>query len=173
MAFTGASFGANQYAECTAITMTGGGLSPVVRCQTGSVGYYVASISGSFNVLKTTLAVYSNVAGTFKQIGTLVDFTPQANDVYRLAVVTGSDGYPILTVYQNGFQLLQVEDYANTFTSGFPGLYESPTVAVTHVQSSLWAGGNANVIPNYPPTSGASSSWLTTALVNSLRGLKH
>jgi hypothetical protein len=46
--------------------------------------------------------------------------------------------------------ILQVEDYNSAaLTSGYPGitLYTKATVADAKV--SLWAGGNANVMPAY------------------------
>jgi len=52
----------------------------------------------------------------------------------------------VLTLFQNGFQVLQVEDEANLLTSGSPGfaMYRG---TLANAQVSAWDGGNAGVIP--------------------------
>ena len=178
MLYTGAAFSEQQYSEITIQTLTGTlndqYIEPVVLGQTGSLSFYsvqlttptgTISSTGEFVFQKVVNGVFSTIGPTSKQI------TLSVGDVIRLAATVGSDGSIVLTLYQNGFQVLQCQDYAATFISGYPGVYMFASQALADAQISSWAGGNTNVIPAYP--SGASSSWLTVALINSLRGLKH
>lgn len=148
--YTAASFGRNQYCEATITTLTGTGASIglVLLGQTGAASYYYVGFAGTIGTLGT-LAIWKRVNGTFTQLSANYSFTPQIGDVLRFAVVQNPNGNNLLTAYQNGFSLLQYEDFANTFTSGFPGLDLTNSTAVGDTQVSLWAGGNANVIPSY------------------------
>lgn len=142
----------------------------MVRMQLDAKSGYQANTPGATGTLDSSfIIIYKIVAGVPTQIGLpSVGVTPQVGDVFRLSV-TGANP-PTLTLYQNGFVILQVQDYSNGFLSGYPGMH-TYTPSLADAQISLWGGGNANVIPAYP--SGASSSWLTVALANSLRGLRH
>jgi len=160
--YSGATFAADQYSEVTLATQTSNGfVYPIVRVQPGAVSWYEAPIHGGSGAGSAANGqIFKMVAGVETQIGATVTFTPQLNDKFRLQVTTGSDGFPILELFQNGFLLLQVEDYSNAFTSGNPGISMFAGSAVTDAQVSLWAGGNANVIPNYNASSGAANFML-------------
>lgn len=149
-AYTAIPSSANHYSEITIATMSAtlAYCQPTVRMQTGAVSYYTASMHGATGS-QGTVIIGKTVSGTFTQIGPAVPFTPAVNDVFRLSVFDGSDGTPVLTLFQNGFQILQVQDYSKQFASGYPGIAMFDSVLGT-AQISLWAGGNANVIPNYP-----------------------
>jgi hypothetical protein len=162
--YTRASFGGSQYCEATiaALTGTNASLGLVLLGQTGSLNYYYVGIGGG-----GSCQIFKRVAGTFTAISqALLNITPLVGDVFRFAVVVGSDGSNILSIYQNGFLILEIQDYAATFTSGYPGLDLANSSAVTGTQVSLWAGGNANVIPNYPPMPNPNN----IALFNSTMG---
>jgi hypothetical protein len=157
MIYTGGTFSADQYSEITiaALSSTTDFAIPLVRCQTNAVSFYQAQIAGAAGTLVNTLRIDKTIAGASTQIGPALPITTQLGDVIRFSVITGADGYPILSVYQNGFLIMQVQDYSNALSAGYPGmLIYTPTL--THVQISKWAGGNANVIPNYP----SGSSWM-------------
>jgi hypothetical protein len=94
--------------------------------------------------LSLPFVIFNNIP-----IGPAAPSTIQIGDVIRLGVSIGSDGFPSLALYQNGWSILQVEDYSNQFTSGNPGMSLEAGTAVTNAQVSLWSGGNANVIPAY------------------------
>jgi hypothetical protein len=149
--YSGATFSPNQYSEITIGSLSSGGyMYPTVRGQTGAVSWYESPIPGPAGTLTTT-GIYKMVSGTETQIGPTISFTPQVGDTMRLMATTGSDGYPVLTLFQNGFQLLQVDDYGNTFTSGYPGISQYGST-VSYSQVSSFAAGNAGVIPTYSST---------------------
>ena len=173
--YTGASFGTNQYSEITIRALTGtlaqSLIWPTVLSSTTALTNYEGRVASPTATSDAAAAIYKRVAGTPTQIGPTATVEPQVGDVWRLSVFTGSDGFPVLSLFQNGFLILQVQDQSSTpLTTGNPGIQAYSSVAIADAQISLWAGGNANVIPNYPPTSGASSSWLTVANYNALRG---
>jgi hypothetical protein len=153
MAYTGASFSTNQYSEITlkSLATTSDTFSPSVRTQTGSEGLYSFNLVGPIGSAYAFLQLYKVVSGVSTSFGPVVQITPQIGDVIRLSVITGSDGFPILSIYQNGFLILQSEDYGNSLTTGFPGMVALGVAAVTNAQISLWSGGNTNVTPPYPP----------------------
>lgn len=172
MLYTGTSFAStpDQYSEITiaAVATSNDFLIPLVRGQLGSESFYQGQIAGASGSRNVTLRIDKTVSGTSTQIGATVAITPQIGDVIRLSAVGSSP--VVLSLYQNGFLILQVEDFSNAFTSGSPGmLIFTPTLA--HAQISSWAGGNANVIPNYPP-SGGSFTQTHRDFVNK-RGLRH
>lgn len=163
-AYTGAgapSSSTPQYSEITIATLAadvGTGISPAVRVQLGSVGYYVANIS--YTASGGDAVIYKNVNGTFTALNAATatqKFTAAIGDKWRLLIFNGSDGFPVLQLFQNEFLICQSQDYSNAFTSGYVGIYANPTTAISSVQTNLWAGGNANVIPNYPAVGG---SWM-------------
>ena len=169
-AYTGIS-SSNQYSEITLQTVSADTfLSPSVY--SGMTSCYYVAISGIAFGTAGFVAQITRYTGSNTTLGPAVGITMQQGDVLRLSVVQGTAG-PIISLFQNGSLITQTVDLTSSaLVGGNPGFVGSETTA-GHTQISLWAGGNANVTPNYPPTSGASSSWLTTALANSLRGLKH
>lgn len=158
MYYSGSTFTANQYSEITigALVNNGCYMSPWVRMQPGSVAGYNMLINGAAGTAMNT-GVYVCVAGTSSPIGPTPQITPQIGDVFRLLVFTGSDGFPVLQVFQNGFLILTYQDYANTYTTGQPGMSVYAGV-LADSQISLWAGGNASVIPTYASGYGISRS---------------
>ena len=152
MYYAGASFSPNQYSEITIHTLsaTGQFANPCVRMQSGAVSAYEVNIQGPTGSLVAGCQILKRVAGSATLLGPSQSITLQVGDVIRLQVVTGSDGFPVLSVFQNGNLIQQVQDYGNTFSSGAPGMLLFATT-LADAQLSSWAGGNANVIPNYPP----------------------
>lgn len=154
--YSGAEFSNDQYSEVTLATLTGGEfLVPIVRCQGGSESWYQANIHGTTGTKSTDCAIYVSVNGVATQIGPFIPLTPQIGDVFRFSVIGN-----VLSLFQNQFLMLQVQDYANTFASGSPGIAIYTVTALTDVQVSNWAGGNAGVLPQYPaicPPSGGTS----------------
>ena len=150
MYYSGAIFGAAQYSEITiaALTATGQYAEPCVRMQSGVQSDYEVQIQGPTGSLVAGCQVYKRVSGVPTAIGPLASITLIVGDVIRLQVETGSDGFPVLSVFQNGSMILQVQDYSNAFTSGSPGMLVFATT-LADAQISSWAGGNANVIPAY------------------------
>jgi hypothetical protein len=147
--YTGASFTDSQYSEITlaALTATTAFVYPTVRVQANG-SCYAFKVVGAI-ATATTCAIYKVVGGVFTQIGPSGTITPAVGDVFRLQVINGPAGYPVLSAYQNGFQLLVVEDFASTLTSGgVPGMIVN-AATLTNAQISSWAGGNSNVIPSY------------------------
>lgn len=118
--------------------------------RTASDSYYFgAAIGPTGGSPGNHLQIYKRANGTNILLGPTALATIQVGDVIRLSVSIGSDGFPSLTLYQNGWSVLQVEDYSNQVTSGNPGMSLNAGTAVTNAQVSLWNGGNANVIPAY------------------------
>lgn len=169
MLYTGSSFSNDQYSEITIASM---GADPdydipVVRGQTNANSFYWVNITGPTGTASATCAVFKKVAGVSTQIGpTAAQITPQVGDVFRL-VASGSNPV-LLTFYQNGFQILQVEDWSNAFVSGLPGVFLFANTTLANSQISSWAGGNANVIPNYQPFGGLNlvttdKTWISSS----------
>jgi len=149
--YSGAAFNADQYSEFTISTLSVNNLhsiSPLVRVQSGSQSYYQVYITGPTGTSESDVVFYKDVAGTFTKFGPTITITTQVGDVIRVAVTTASDGNPILSFYQNGFLMLQSEDYGNSLTSGSPGIKINTSV-LADAQITSWAGGNANVLPSY------------------------
>ena len=152
--YTGASFNANQYSEVTLQALTGtlaqSLIWPTVRSSISALTNYEARIASPSATEDAAAAIYKRVAGTPVQIGPTGLVTPTVGDVWRLSVFTGSDGFPVLSLFQNGSLILQVQDQSSTpIISGNPGIQAFSSVAIADAQMSSWAGGNANVIPNY------------------------
>lgn len=149
--YTGARFASSQYSEVTVQTASSGSNAcPAVYMRTASDSYYFgAAIGPTGGSPGNHLQIYKRANGTNILLGPTALATIQVGDVIRLSVSIGSDGFPSLTLYQNGWSVLQVEDYSNQFTSGNPGMSLNAGTAVTNAQVSLWNGGNANVIPAY------------------------
>jgi hypothetical protein len=150
MYYSGASFGTQQYSEITVHTLSASSnfAQPMVYMQSGSLSGYSVSIQGPTNSAYAFCQLQKVSSGTFTVFGAATTITPQVGDIYRLVVTTGNDGFNVLSFYQNGFLILQCQDYANAFTTGNPGMVIS-AATLANTQISLWAGGNANVIPIY------------------------
>jgi hypothetical protein len=144
--YTGASFSNDQYSKATLQTLT-----PVYNIQfilllrssaTVHTAYEAVILSPIGTISSSNVYIQSNVAGTYKQIGPFIPCTPQAGDVWKFEVIGN-----VLSLYQNEFLLLQVEDVNNTIASGAPGFWLYNSTALADSQISSWSGGNANVMP--------------------------
>lgn len=152
--YTGAAFNQNQYSEITIEALTGtlfqSYVMPMVLASTTALTDYEAEIGSPTGTSDAAAKIFKRVAGTATQIGPTITCEPTVGDVFRLSVIFGSDGFPVLTLFQNGFQLLQIQDTSSTpITSGNPGMAAYSSVAIADAQISLFAAGNANVIPAY------------------------
>lgn len=159
MAYTGAAFSANQYSEVTlqVLSFAGSLITPTVRNNVGTGAVYYANIEGPLGSAFASCQILGNNGSINVFFSPKIQITANVGDVFRLSVATSSDGFPTLTLYQNGFLILQAQDTAATpvSVSGSPGMYIfSSSATLTTAQASLWAGGNANVFPNYPPSGG-------------------
>jgi hypothetical protein len=153
MAYAGASFSPNHYSEVVLKTLSDSGqfISPAVRMQIGAKSWYAINLQGPVGTLNASLSIARQVAGVSTQLGPAHNITPQIGDVYRISVFNGSDGFPVLSVFQNGFLILQATDYGSSaLSTGFPGMGIFASTSLANAQLSSWAGGNANVIPAYP-----------------------
>ena len=149
--YTGASFSTDQYSEISLHALgTTAYVTPCVRYSTTALTGYCANMVGPTGTKSTTVYIFKEVAGTPTQIGAAtVSATPQVADVFRLQVIGNQ-----LFFYQNGYLIMQVEDYGSSIASGDPGFKAYATSSLSDAQISLWSGGNANVIPPY--SSGSS-----------------
>jgi hypothetical protein len=149
---TGEAYSPNQYSEFTITTLTdvNSFLTAGVRALTTSKTLYQCQIEGPVNTaISAIFGIYRQIAGvqTTLYIGNIN--TWQIGDVIRLSVVTGADGFPVLTMTQNGFVICQVQDQNSGFlTVGNPAMQVNALNAA-NATSALWAGGNAGVIPSY------------------------
>jgi hypothetical protein len=151
--YTGAAFSANQYSDITIHTTASGSyIYPIVRASTTSASFYEALIGTATMGTPSTYSIFKNISGTETRIGSWVTLTVQSGDIFRLQAIGN-----VLTLFQNGFQVLQVEDEANLLTSGSPG-FAMYAGTLANAQVSAWDGGNAGVIPTYP--SGANAFWI-------------
>jgi hypothetical protein len=142
--YTGASFGNDQYSEVTISALTiNNYLSPVVRGSTTASTLYKANINQA-GTKSIAIGIYREVAGASTLLGSYITMTPQVGDVIRLSAVGN-----IISLFQNGFLLCQVQDLgATAITSGAPGITLYITSGgLTNNQVSKWAGGNANSMP--------------------------
>jgi hypothetical protein len=148
-AYTGTTFSNDQYSEITIATL-GQVTFPTVRMQTGAASYYGVA----FNGMTAYGAAYltKTVSGSTSQIGPLINITPAVGDVLRLSIVGN-----VISLYQNGYLIVQYEDFANSLTSGYPGLAIN-TASLAGVQVSLWAGGNADAIYSVSGSAGVAGA---------------
>ena len=156
--YTGSSFNKNQYSEVTigalSDTSDGGLVVASVRADTASLTDYEAVIFSPAGTKALAAAIYKRVSGSGAQIGPTVTITPHVGDVFRLVAIDGSDGFPTLSLFQNGFLILEVQDTTATpIETGNPGVQAYATAALANSQISAWAGGNASVIPAYSSSS--------------------
>jgi hypothetical protein len=162
--YTGATFGTSQYSEVTIHALTGtlaqSLIWPTVLSSTTALTNYEGRVVSPAGTQGYTAAIYKRVAGTPTQIGPTLGCTPTVGDVWRLSVILGgSDGFPVLSLYQNGSLIVQVQDQSATpLTTGNPGIQAYSIPAIADAQIASWAGGNANVTPNYPPNNPQRSS---------------
>ena len=167
--YTGATFSQNQYSEVTLQALSGtlnaSFIMPAVWAQTSAFTDYEGFVASPTATSDAAASIRRRVAGANTQIGPTAVCEPQVGDVWRLSIVVGSDGFPVLTLFQNGFTILQVQD-TNPLSVENPGMCAYSSVAIADAQIALWAGGSANMIPGY---SNSSQSWLTLAIENSLR----
>jgi hypothetical protein len=155
MVFTGANFGPNHYSEFTIATMSASTshLQATVRAIVGAFTCYVLGLAGPTGSQRLGgINIYKTVAGTNYIIAAAAPaVTPQVGDVFRLMVTTGPNGNPILSGYQNGYLLIEVEDPGLVggppLTAGGPGMYIFESVALGNSQVSAWGGGNASQLP--------------------------
>lgn len=148
--YTGASFNQNQYAEVTIQSLSASSAiaSPVVFGSVANNTYYRLALVGATGTQAYSLSIQRFNGSSATQVGPTVGITPTVGDVIRLSVVM-NNSQPVLSVFQNGFCVIQaVDESSAAFTSGVPGMFLSEA-ASGNSQVSLWAGGNAGVIPTY------------------------
>lgn len=156
MAFTGASFSSSHYAEITLATLSAIGAlaSPLVCADAVTGNHYRVILAGATGTQSYQAQLAINVAGTSNGLGPVVGITPNVGDVLRLQVIqspvgNGGANVPVLSFFQNGSMILQYVDQGTTALSGGgPGVIQAEAASGTS-QVSSWAGGNANVVPNY------------------------
>ena len=157
--YTGSSFGQNQYSEITIGTLSGtlnaSWVEALVLASSSALTYYAGRVSAPTATQDAAVRIYKVVAGAATQIGPTMPCTPNVGDVWRLSVIFGNDGFPVLSFFQNGALVIQVQDAISApITSGSPGMGAYSSVAIADAQISLFAAGNANVIPAYPSSGG-------------------
>ena len=175
MLYSGAVFGNAQYSEVTIQTLsaTGQFALPAVWMQSGAFSDYEVLIQGPTGSLVSGFQIMKRISGTQTALGPSQSITLQVGDVIRLSVFMGADGFPVLSAFQNGYLVQQVQDHSNALSSGAPGMIVFATV-LTEAQISSWAGGNANVIPAYPALvySVPDSRTITSTTPNSSRNVQ-
>ena len=148
--YTGSSFSNDQYSEVTiqALTNSSQFAFPIVRAATGAKTFYQCAFNGATGTRQTTATITKFVSGSSSALtgglGT-ASFTPHVGDVMRLSAVGN-----VLSLYQNGFLILQSQDYDSAISSGSPGIAIQAATSLANAEISLWGGGNAGVVPNYP-----------------------
>lgn len=153
--YTGASFGQNQYSAVTLETLSGtlfqSYISPMVLASITALTDYEAEIGSPSATEDAAVKIYKRVNGTPIQLGPTMGATPNVGDVWLLSVIFGGDGFPVLSLFQNGSLIIQVQDTSSTpITTGNPGMAAYSSVAIADAQISLFAAGNANSMPSYP-----------------------
>ena len=150
--------GASQYSEVTVSTHSLTSIiAPAVLMSTSAATWYEADITGPAGSLGASAVVIKRlIAGVSTTLFSAAAATPTLGDVWRLSAVVVPGLGTVLNVFQNNYLIAQAVDVSSALSSGNPGFVLNPTTAVTNAQISAWAGGNANVIPNYP----SGSSWM-------------
>ena len=134
--YTGAGVvSSNQYSEVVLKTLTSNGADyafPIVLCATNALTFYQAALTATLGGA-ATVTLGKMIAGSQTNFPATVRLTPQANDTIRLSVVFNSNGNPVLSLFQNGFLILQYVDESNSITTGYPGmaLYASNVIAMS------------------------------------------
>ena len=130
MYYSGSTFSANQYSEVTIHTLAASQYAlPMVRMQASGLNGYYPVFHGATGSSQGLIYINKTVGGANTPIGSAyATLTPQVGDVFRMSAVGNS---PVtLSLYQNGFQFLQVQDWSNAFPTGNPGVYiYAPTLA--------------------------------------------
>jgi hypothetical protein len=149
MLYTGASFKQEQYSEVTLHTLSesvdNSYAFPIILGSTAAQTGYYAFITGPAGSLQNS-GLHSYIVRKNANVNTRLSpqftFTPSVGDIFRIAVRIGSDGNNILSFYQNGFLIMQCEDFGTNLVSGSPGIFQLTSTAIANSQISLWAGGN-------------------------------
>jgi hypothetical protein len=154
--YTGASFSPNQYSTIVLQALTGtlaqSLVWPTVLSSTTALTNYEGRIASPSGTSDAAASIWKRVAGTPAQLGPTATIDPVVGDSFTISSFVGSDGFPVLSLFQNGYLILQVQDQSATpLTTGNPGIQAESVLAIADAQIASWAGGNANVIPNYPP----------------------
>lgn len=139
------SGGDNQFSQITVNALSNAGATSIIELlvrTTSNSNSYTAQLTGYGQAL-----ISKYLGGTSTQLGPTQLVTVSANDVFMFAVSTASNGNPILSLFQNGFTVLQVEDFSNAIPSGgTPGiLIYTGTLASTQLKS--WSGGVTGSMP--------------------------
>lgn len=163
-AYTGTAFSTSHYSEITiaALGATTNLACPLVCGATGTGNHYRLQFTGATGTQSYSAKVVRRIAGSEVSLGPVVGITPTVGDVIRLSVIQTANG-PVLTAFQNGATLIQyVDQSATALLTGNPGVLQAePGVAGSQV--SLWAGGNAGVIPSYMSIGGfIAGPWAVT-----------
>ena len=152
--YNAATFGANQYSEITIHTLTTSNLAlPMCRIDAAYTKGYDVLIQGATGSTATVKARANQT-----QFGPTVTINLTAGDKIRLQVIDNVDGFPVISIFQNGWCIFQAQDYTKNSLSGFVGFWFFDNIATNGAQVSNWAGGNAAVIPNYPVAGGSTPS---------------
>ena len=156
--YTGAAFTPNQYAEVTITTLTDSTnyASPLVLGTVANGDAYGAYVRGATGSQAYQVQLQRFIGGTATAIGPKVGATINVGDVIRLSVLINAQGWPVLSLFQNGSMLIQyVDESSSALTTGNPGIFQFANTVEADSQISLFAAGNANIIPIYPPINGA------------------
>ena len=148
--------------------------SPLVLGTVANGDAYAAYVRGATGSQAYQVQLQRFVGGTATAIGPKVGATINVGDVIRLSVIINAQGWPVLSLFQNGSMLIQyVDESSSALTTGNPGIFQYANTVEADSQISLFAAGNANVIPTYPSLGG--STGLQLAMDASLRntGLRH
>ena len=156
--YMGAAFTPNQYAEVTITTLTDSTnyASPLVLGTVANGDAYGAYVRGATGSQAYQVQLQRFIGGTPTAIGPKVGATINVGDVIRLSVLINAQGWPVLSLFQNGSMLIQyVDESSSALTTGNPGIFQYANTVEADSQISLFAAGNTNVIPIYPPINGA------------------
>ena len=162
MVYTASTFSSSLYSEVTIHALVGtagtsGPLTPIIANPSTGAFYYVTLINPTgTQAFQGEINYYDGT--TIHALAPLVGVTLQVGDVLRLSRINSASS-DVLSFFQNGSLISQGVNLSIPTGTLYPGAYMTETVAA-RTQVSLWAGGNANVIPNYPPnnpTRGARS----------------
>jgi hypothetical protein len=169
--YTGASFTDSQWGEAVVHAMANSSILEVTARATAFNWYAVRVTGNTGSTAVLQLLLRNNGSATL--LGPSATVTLTAEDKIRIQVFNGSDGFPVLTAFQNGFSILQAQDYSSFILSGgHPGMYMDALSALTDVQVSSWSGGNAAAIPattattTFSPVAGSYAGTQSVTLSN-------
>jgi hypothetical protein len=159
-------FTANQWSEITITNQVVGNYClPVVRSAANFANWYECNLTGNTGSTATCTIKIRGVNNI--NLGPTVTVNLHVGDKFRLEIFDGFDGFPVLTLFQQGYCVLQVQDQtAAPLRTGLPGFYLYPQTVLTAAQISGWSGGNAAVLP-YPtgPPPPSTSNLISLGLV--------